>query len=73
MKKKYSPTSKENVQSDKAFQRSLGILSHEFPQHVIDACYDDVLARHLRIKSGETTFEEEDALLMEQWKKLHNH
>ena len=73
MKKKPSQSSNENARGDKAFQKSLGILNHEFPQHVIDACYDDVLARHLRIKSGETTFEEEDALLMEQWKKLHNH
>lgn len=61
---------KNEAQKYEAIERALGIISHEFPQEVIDRCRDDVLARNERIESGQTTFEQEDALLIERWKAL---
>jgi len=54
------------------FRSSKGIVDHEFSQEVIDACRADVEARQQRILNGETTFEQEDAALMAEWKKLNS-
>ena len=54
-----------------AFRSAKGIVDHEFSQEVIDACRADVEARQQRILNGETTFEQEDAALMEEWRKLN--
>jgi hypothetical protein len=56
----------------KAFRSAKGIVDHEFSQEVIDACRADVEARQQRILNGETTFEQEDAALMEEWYKLNS-
>ena len=53
------------------FRSSKGIVDHEFSQEVIDACRADVEARQQRILNGETTFEQEDAALMEEWRTLN--
>lgn len=54
-----------------AFRSAKGIVDHEFSQEVIDACREADEAREQRILNGETTFEQEDAALMEEWKKLN--
>ena len=53
------------------FRISKGIVDHEFPQEVIDACqpYED--ARHQRILNGETTLEQEEAALMAESRRLN--
>ncbi len=52
-----------------AFRSAKGIVDHEFSQEVIDACREADEAREQRILNGETTFEQEDAALMEEWRK----
>ena len=54
------------------FRSSKGIVDHEFSQEVIDACREADEARQQRILNGETTFEQEDAALMEEWYKLNS-
>ncbi len=56
----------------KAFRSAKGIVDHEFSQEVIDACREADEARQQRILNGETTFEQEDAALMEEWYKLNS-
>ena len=53
-----------------AFRSAKGIVDHEFSQEVIDASREADEARQQRILNGETTFEQEDAALMEEWRKL---
>lgn len=43
---------------------------HSFEQHVIDASQVDVNAMIERIASGESSFEEEDAVLMMKWRAM---
>ena len=52
-----------------AFRSATGIVDHEFSQEVIDASREADEARQQRILNGETTFEQEDAALMEEWRK----
>jgi hypothetical protein len=54
-----------------AFRSAKGIVDHEFSQEVIDASREADKARQQRILNGETTFEQEDAALMEEWRKLN--
>ena len=54
-----------------AFRVAKGIVDHEFSQEVIDACREADEARQQRILSGETTFEQEDAVLMAEWRRLN--
>ena len=55
-----------------AFRSAKGIVDHEFSQEVIDASREADEARQQRILNGETTFEQEDAALMEEWYKLNS-
>lgn len=55
-----------------AFKSAKGIVDHEFSQEIIDTCHVKEQARQQRILDGETTFEEEDAALMVEWRKLNN-
>ena len=55
-----------------AFRSAKGIVDHEFSQEVIDASREADEARQPRILNGETTFEQEDAALMEEWYKLNS-
>ena len=52
-----------------AFRSAKGIVDHEFSQEAIDASREADEARQQRILNGETTFEQEDAALMEEWRK----
>lgn len=52
-----------------AFRSAKGIVDHEFSQEVIDASREADEARQQLILNGETTFEQEDAALMEEWRK----
>jgi len=54
-----------------AFRAAKGIVDHEFSQEVIDACREADEARQQRILNGETTFEQEDAALMAEWRRLN--
>lgn len=54
-----------------AFHSAKGIVDHEFSQEVINACREADEARQHRILNGETTFEQEDAALMAEWKALN--
>ena len=54
-----------------AFKATQGIVEHSFEQHVIDASQDDVDAMMERIASGESSFEEEDAVLMMKWRAMN--
>jgi hypothetical protein len=52
------------------FKATQGIVEHSFEQHVIDASQADVNAMIERIASGESSFEEEDAVLMMKWRAM---
>ena len=65
-------TEDEKERLRKIFRSSKGIVDPAFSQEVIDACRADVEARQQRILNGETTFEQEDAALMEEWRKLNS-
>lgn len=53
-----------------AFKATQGIAEHEFEQRVMDASQADVDAMIERIASGESSFEEEDAVLMMKWRAM---
>lgn len=53
-----------------AFKATQGIAEHEFEQRVMDASQADVDAMIERIASGESSFEEEDAVLMMKWRAI---
>ena len=64
---------KELTEADKiraAFKASEGIVEHSFDQSVVDACKQDMDDMMQRLISGETTFEEEDAVMMMKWRAL---
>lgn len=68
------PSMKKNVDAERiraAFKATQGIVEHEFEQHVIDASQVYVDAMIERIASGESTFEEEDELLMMKWRTMN--
>jgi hypothetical protein len=51
-----------------AFKASEGIVEHSFDQRVVDACKQNMDDMMQRLISGETTFEEEDAVMMMKWR-----
>ncbi len=53
-----------------AFKATQGIVEHSFEQHVIDASQAYVNAMIERIASGESSFEEEDEVLMMKWRAM---
>ena len=64
---------KKNVDAERiraAFKATQGITEHEFEQRVIDASQVEVDAMIERIASGESSFEEEDAVLMMKWRAM---
>lgn len=61
----------EKERLKEAFRSAKGIVDHEFSQEIIDACRANVEARQQRLLNGETTFEQEDAALMAEWKRLN--
>jgi hypothetical protein len=64
---------KNSVDADRiraAFKATQGITEHEFEQRVIDASQVEVDAMIERIASGESSFEEEDAVLMMKWRAM---
>ena len=64
---------KKNVDAERiraAFKATQGITEHEFDQRVINASQADVDAMIERIASGESSFEEEDAVLMMKWRAM---
>jgi hypothetical protein len=64
---------KKNVDADRiraAFKATQGIAEHEFEPRVIDASQADVDAMIERIASGESSFEDEDEVLMMKWKAI---
>lgn len=65
---------KKNVDAERiraAFKATQGIVEHSFEQHVIDASQAYVNAMIERIASGESTFEEEDEVLMMKWRAMN--
>jgi hypothetical protein len=65
---------KKNVDAERiraAFKATQGIVEHSFEQHVIDASQADVNAMIERIASGESSFEEEDEVLMMKWRAVN--
>ncbi|MDM1252541.1 hypothetical protein HXZ77_15765 [Acinetobacter johnsonii] len=54
-----------------AFKSAKGIVDHEFSLDVIDACRAKDEARQQRLLNGETSFEQEDAALMAEWRRLN--
>lgn len=68
------PSMKNSVDAERiraAFKATQGIVEHSFEQHVIDASQADVNAMIERIASGESSFEEEDAVLMMKWRAMN--
>jgi len=64
---------KKNIDAERvraAFKATQGIVEHEFEQNVIDACQANVNAMIERIASGESSFEEEEAVLMMKWRAM---
>ena len=64
-------TKKETESYLKSYERAKGICSHEFDQETIDRCEPELQAINQRILKGETTWHQEEAKLLDQWKKLH--
>lgn len=62
----------EELALRKAWKRAQDIVCHSFDQKTIDACRHSREERLERLISGESTFEEEDAVLMMQWHALNN-
>lgn len=65
---------KKNVDAERiraAFKATQGIVEHEFDQRVINASQADVDAMIERIASGESSFEEEDELLIMKWRAMN--
>lgn len=62
----------EELALRKAWKRAQDIVCHSFDQKTIDACRQSSEERLERLISGESTFEEEDAVLMMQWHALNN-
>jgi hypothetical protein len=60
----------EELALRKAWKRAESIVCHSFDQKTIDACRKDDEERLERLISGKSTFEEEDAVLMMQWRAL---
>uniref|UniRef100_UPI00125EFC20 hypothetical protein n=1 Tax=Acinetobacter guillouiae TaxID=106649 RepID=UPI00125EFC20 len=54
-----------------ALKATQGIVEHKFEQQVIDASQVYVDAMIERIASGESTFEEEDEVLMMKWRAMN--
>ncbi|ENU34776.1 hypothetical protein [Acinetobacter parvus] len=61
----------EKERLKEAFRSAKGIVDHEFSQEIIDASAESVKARQQRLLNGETTFEQEDAALMAEWRRLN--
>ena len=53
-----------------AFKSTNGIVEQEFSREVIEASQPRVTAMINRISTGQSTFEQEDALLLEEWRKI---
>lgn len=64
-------TKKETESYLKSYEHAKGICSHEFDQETIDRCEPELQAINQRILKGETTWEQEEVKLLDQWKKLH--
>ncbi|RXS90854.1 hypothetical protein [Acinetobacter junii] len=64
-----NPVDAERIRA--AFKATQGIAEHEFDQRVINASQADVDAMIERIASGESSFEEEDAVLMMKWRAMN--
>ena len=64
-------TKKETESYLKSYEHAKGICSHEFDQETIDRCEPELQAINQRILKGETTRHQEEAKLLDQWKKLH--
>lgn len=62
----------EELALRKAWKRAQDIIDHSFDQKTIDACRQSSAERLERLISAESTFEEEDAVLMMQWRALNN-
>ena len=65
---------KKNVDAERiraAFKATQGIAEHEFDQRVINASQADVDAIIERIASGESSFEDEDEVLMMKWRAMN--
>ena len=65
--KKYFAEERQFLES---YRLAKGICSHEFDQETIDHCQPELQAINQRIIKGETTWEQEEAKLLDQWKKL---
>ena len=63
-----NPVDADRIQA--AFKATQGIAEHSFEQRVINASQADVDAMIERIASGESSFEEEDAVLMMKWRVI---
>lgn len=64
MNAKFDPSIRE------AFNGSKGIVDLEFDDETIQACSAEREAAIKRLEHGETTFEQEEARLLEQWREL---
>lgn len=62
----------EELALRRAWKSAQGIVCHSFDQKIIDACRQSSEERLERLISGESTFEDEDAVLMMQWRALNN-
>lgn len=65
---------KKNADAERiraAFKAAQGIVEHEFEQNVIDASQAYVDAMIERIASGESSFEEEDEVLVMKWRAMN--
>lgn len=64
MNAKFDPTIRE------AFNSSKGIVDLEFDHETIKACSAEREASIKRLEHGETTFDQEESRLLEQWREL---
>lgn len=64
---------KDVTQAEKireAFRSTQGIVEHSFSQSVVTSCQQDMNEIMQRLISGESSFEDEEAVLLMKWRAL---
>jgi len=62
----------EELHIRKAWADAHGIFCHSFDEKIIQACHLESNELIERIISGESTFEEEEAILLMKWRAIKN-
>ena len=70
--KKFSTIEYLKQADRRAWKSAQSIVAHSFDPEIITATEKKSWERFERIQSGKTTFEDEEAVLLMQWRALNN-